>query len=275
MTGGLERFQKPSVGQAPTQRAQNGTVIGVYKVTCAVNKKAYAGWSKNAHNRLGWHRSHLRNGNHPVTEMQADFITHAEDQFSFTLVKVCTTEEEAVKEEAILIGELFRMGLAYNRIVPNTSSAKVRAKKKHPVQTIAVPSVKSESGRLKQIYYGVIAKHKNEYLRSASAAWDVMAYLNYYDEEQFFLLVAAFLKFTGTVEAVMCLKAFDNAGFVHNIRIGVYEPFPCEQAKTVQQYIKKCLEERNQVFAREEYFARQDWLNALRTEAEAKERTAA
>jgi hypothetical protein len=273
MTGSLEGFQ----GQEVAELRQRKTVpaIGTYSVACAANHKAYGGWSKNVHNRLGWHKSHLRKGNHPIAELQADFLKHGENNFTFTIVNLYATEEEAVKEEALLIAELFKNGLAYNRIVPNSSMAKVRAKRKSAVKPYITLRNQSEADRLKQIYYGIIQRHKAEYLRDASAFWDVMVFLDYRDEEQFFLLVDAFLRLTGAGEAVMCLNAFGNPAFVHNIRIGMFGPFSYDQAKVVQDYISKEMVRRSNAYRAEASFARDRWLEAMKAEDAQKERAAA
>ena len=78
-------------------------ISGVYTITCAVNGRRYVGSSGNIRNRWRFHRSALRNGQHTIALLQADWNEHGEGTFEFrTVARIADASVRLVAEQALL-----------------------------------------------------------------------------------------------------------------------------------------------------------------------------
>lgn len=71
----------------------------VYELKHNSTGKAYIGISHNPKRRLSNHLCALRNGSHPVEDLQADYNTHGED-LSFRILEEILTEDKRNREFA-------------------------------------------------------------------------------------------------------------------------------------------------------------------------------
>jgi predicted GIY-YIG superfamily endonuclease len=243
MTGeNLEAFQM-TASSAPASSAP-GT-IGVYRVFCGVTGKSYIGWSTHVRNRLGWHKSHLRKGNHSRREMQADFTKHGESTFAFEIICESRNEQDAVREEALRIGESFKAGLSYNGIVPRAKKAAGGERRVKPDNRPAAVLIDPLS----------------------DVVWDVMYYLGFRNQEQFLRLIDAFLSLTGMAEEALSLEVTGYPKFLFALRHNASMDFTVERASKFHDYILHFMEERDRIQMRGRLAARKVALEARRIAA--------
>jgi hypothetical protein len=78
---------------------------GVYEIICTVTGKRYVGSAKNFERRWKAHRFHLARGTHHSRHLQAAWVKHGEQAFSFGRLIVCAPKD-AVQYEQIAIDAL-------------------------------------------------------------------------------------------------------------------------------------------------------------------------
>lgn len=67
---------------------------GVYRIACAGNDKVFLGSAKNLRGPLNRHRFLLSTGNHPIREMQEDWVRFGPDAFEFEVVATVRPDDE-------------------------------------------------------------------------------------------------------------------------------------------------------------------------------------
>lgn len=82
---------------------------GVYSITCTVNGWVYIGSSSRVRTRWNYHKSTLRNGNHKVPRMQADWDAYGETTFEFRLLAKIEDAEQRYKVEQALLDAAFKL----------------------------------------------------------------------------------------------------------------------------------------------------------------------
>jgi group I intron endonuclease len=75
---------------------------GVYVIRCLVTMKEYIGSSNNINHRLSAHRSHLRAGTHQNPHLQRAWDKYGEDNFTFSSVFYCDSDDVLNEEQKIL-----------------------------------------------------------------------------------------------------------------------------------------------------------------------------
>ena len=254
MTEPLETFPLRSSG------CRKHPITGVYSITCHVTGKSYIGWSTDVLNRLGWHRSHLRKGKHSRREMQADFIKHGDSTFSFVILAEFSSEEEAVREEARLIGESFKAGTSYNGIVPNATEAKPRAKKREVARKAVAKS--SASG---DQFDEPLALQESQ--RTGELAFDVMYYLNFRDDQQLLRCIDSFLKLSGMTEEALSLEVTGFPKFIFALRRPASQGCSLAVSRRFGDYILQFMEERDRLKMKADQAARRTRLQGRKVAA--------
>lgn len=89
-------------------------IRGVYKVECLITGHTYVGVTDDLVKRLCEHRAQLRNGRHPIKEMQGDFTRYGEDNFAFLVLHELKNRLVAQSTEAWLIQYHQKQGTSYN-----------------------------------------------------------------------------------------------------------------------------------------------------------------
>lgn len=72
---------------------------GVYCITNTVNGKVYVGSSISIRGRLSGHVTSLRKGVHDNTYLQRSWMKHGEENFSFSVLELCTASLIFIKEQ--------------------------------------------------------------------------------------------------------------------------------------------------------------------------------
>lgn len=78
------------------------TVCGVYAIMAGPNERVYIGSSVDVRRRLAAHRAQLRSGAHSNPYLQAAWLKHGEDHFTFHLLSVCAPSELLWAEQVYL-----------------------------------------------------------------------------------------------------------------------------------------------------------------------------
>ncbi len=87
---------------------------GVYVIICHVNQFHYVGGSRACVlNRFGWHKFALRHNHHCNKQLQHDWNSFGENNFSFKLLKACVASK-VIKEEQKVIDYWESKNLLYN-----------------------------------------------------------------------------------------------------------------------------------------------------------------
>jgi len=77
-------------------------IVGIYKITNAINGKFYIGSSKNIKQRWSLHRSHLNKNKHNNLHLQRAWNKHGKDNFIFEIIEVTGVEILLEKEQDYL-----------------------------------------------------------------------------------------------------------------------------------------------------------------------------
>lgn len=91
---------------------------GIYEIKCIANNKVYIGKTVNTFgDRWDSHRAKLRNNYHDSKELQDDWNTYGEENFTFEIIKDLTGESKEVvsENERIEIAKAKKTGLCYNK----------------------------------------------------------------------------------------------------------------------------------------------------------------
>lgn len=88
--------------------------ISVYKITHRFTQKFYLGYSSDTNRRFANHRNMLRRGLHHCRHLQRAWNIYGENEFSFTVLDVCKTTEEAIYREQLYLDAEFDSGRMYN-----------------------------------------------------------------------------------------------------------------------------------------------------------------
>ena len=80
----------------------DGTVVGVYRIKNTGNGKLYIGSSVNCKQRIGQHKSALRNGRHHSRYLQREWNKSGEDAFAFDVVETCASEHVRAVEQVFI-----------------------------------------------------------------------------------------------------------------------------------------------------------------------------
>ncbi len=103
--------------------------IGIYSIHCSVSGRCYVGSSNFVEKRWSWHRHALRKRKHHSRALQAAWVKHGEENFTFNLLEECPVD--ALRErEAHWLRELNALGPNGYSVCPSTDS--VRGYKVHP-----------------------------------------------------------------------------------------------------------------------------------------------
>lgn len=94
---------------------------GVYIITNLVNGKNYIGYSENILERFTYHRQDLVSGRHKNYHLQAAWHKYGEENFNFSILDECSTEElSAIEHLWVMLlntrNEEFGYNLAYTSI---------------------------------------------------------------------------------------------------------------------------------------------------------------
>ncbi len=74
-------------------------VIGVYVIKCVVSGKVYVGSSINVAQRWEYHQTRLRCGKHSNRHLQASWLKHGSNNFTFSLLKSYRVEQLEAAEQ--------------------------------------------------------------------------------------------------------------------------------------------------------------------------------
>lgn len=66
--------------------------VGIYTITCLINKKIYVGHTENSGNRAAKHLNSLKINKHSIKDLQEDFNKYGEDLFLFEMIEECPKE---------------------------------------------------------------------------------------------------------------------------------------------------------------------------------------
>lgn len=86
----------------------------IYAIKHNVTKRIYVGSSKNPQQRLAHHLSMLRNGKHPVEDMQRDFDEHGDDFEFFILDTIFDYQDRDREYDFMVFLESHIRGKGYN-----------------------------------------------------------------------------------------------------------------------------------------------------------------
>lgn len=77
-----------------------GLEFYIYKIECLANGKKYIGRTeiRHAEQRRRAHLSALRNNNHRMEDMQADFNKYGEEGFEFEIIEACCRERNEYED---------------------------------------------------------------------------------------------------------------------------------------------------------------------------------
>lgn len=219
--------------------------IGVYAITCSASGKSYIGWSLTVRDRLSNHKSLLRSGKHQRREMQEDFNLHGEASFTFSVLCHCQSGDEAMKEEAIRIGEAFKSGKTYNAMIPTPQedawTKRLATKQRRDADTLR----RIEDEKRLQQHQATEKIRREESLRVQSIVDDVMWYLNYRDDEQFLRLIDAFVALSGITEETLSLEVTGYPKFLFALRQPASQGCSLRNGKKFHDYILNYMEERD------------------------------
>jgi CRISPR/Cas system CMR-associated protein Cmr1 (group 7 of RAMP superfamily) len=120
----------------------------IYKITHIPTGRVYVGSSHNPEFRLKSHLSALRNGRHPVEDMQADFDELGEN-YNFSIIGRIEDESEDHKEyDCMLECNSNMRGIGYNykdkkcpRITPEDQLLEIIEKSDNPALTTKVATI--------------------------------------------------------------------------------------------------------------------------------------
>lgn len=211
-------------------------IIGVYSVTCSATGKSYIGWSTNVHSRLGWHRSHLRQGKHSRGAMQDDFNEFGEATFTFTVLIECQDEDQALAREAELIGEAFKAGKAYNGVVPVSVREGFKARRERLRREAEVERARLEQER-RQRDQQKIALIKRRSIAEFQQDCITLTRM-FQDDKGFRRLVELFLEVAQVSAEEFGLKSVADAGFVAKLRAPDAPSVSLATAKRVRDFVE-------------------------------------
>lgn len=88
---------------------------GVYRIKNKINNKSYIGKTMmNFGDRWDHHRSLLRHNNHHNKDLQKDWNKFGAENFEFSVIRICDSEDEANHFEELFVSAEKDAGLAYN-----------------------------------------------------------------------------------------------------------------------------------------------------------------
>lgn len=122
----------------------------VYAIQHNVTKRIYVGSSKNVEGRYWAHIYALRNGSHPVDDLQNDFNQYGEDFSLFVLDEIRTYEEKFKEYDWMDKYQSHIRGLGYN--YKDVAFRKTNGRNKLPIK-VGLPSLGEKENASKKEKY--------------------------------------------------------------------------------------------------------------------------
>ena len=88
--------------------------IGVYKITNTISGRYYIGYSTNIEKRFITHKSKLKTQTHDNIFMQRAYNCDGEDCFTFDIIHIYDTKEDAMEKELEYLSDLSIRSELYN-----------------------------------------------------------------------------------------------------------------------------------------------------------------
>ncbi len=100
-------------------------VVGVYRIACVINDRAYFGGSSDISKRWIQHSSNLKHGRHTNKLFQSDWDKYGKENFIFEILEECNKEGLIIREQWYL-DNVVDWGFDYNIAIDAKSGMKGR-----------------------------------------------------------------------------------------------------------------------------------------------------